>query len=507
MTVQKQMAGYDMTPERKSPAPAAPSPSSELIYQLDDTPAFAPAVFAALQHVLASFVAIITPTLIVGSALGLGAHVPYLMSMALFVSGLGTFVQAKRIGPLGSGLLCLQGTSFGFLSVILSAGFIVKGRGGNEEEILSTLFGVCFCAAFVEIFFSQFIGKLRKVITPVVTGTIICLMGLSLIKVGMTDFAGGYGAEDLGALHHLGLGALVLLTIVLLNRSSSQMLRLSAVIIALSLGFAVAWFMGRVDFAQMAEVPLVSVPQPFKYGFSFDLVAFIPIAVIFLITPLETAGDLTANSIISKQPVKGPLYLKRIRAGVLADGCNSAMAAMFNSLPMTTFSQNNGVIQLTGVASRHVALYIAAILVLLGLFPVVGAVLQLMPKPVLGGATLIMFGTVAVAGIKILTEAGLHRRNMLIVSISLGLGLGVAAVPEALSQMPEMLRNIFGSPIAIGAFSAIALNIFLPDEPQVAEDDYDPEAHLHTVLQNRQDNTNDDGLAALPGKLDPVRPS
>src|SRR5690606_25763156 len=136
---------------------------------------------------------------------------------------------------------------------------------------------------------------------------------------------------------------------------------------------------------------------------------------------------------------------------------------------------------------RHVALYIAAILVLLGLFPVVGAVLQLMPKPVLGGATLIMVGTVAVAGIKILTEAGLHRRNMLIVSISLGLGLGVAAVPEALSQMPEMLRNIFGSPIAIGAFSAIALNIFLPDEPQVAEDDYDPEAHLHTVLQNRQD--------------------
>lgn len=460
-------------------------------------------MFAALQHVLASFVAIITPTLIVGSALGLGAHVPYLVSMALFVSGLGTFVQAKRIGPLGSGLLCLQGTSFGFLSVILSAGFIVKGRGGSEEEILSTIFGVCFCAAFVEIFFSQFIGKLRKVITPVVTGTIICLMGLSLIKVGMTDFAGGYGAEDLGALHHLALGGLVLLTIVALNRSSSQMLRLSAVIIALSLGFAVAWLMGRVDFSQMAEVPLVSIPQPFKYGFSFDLVAFIPIAVIFLITPLETAGDLTANSIISKQPVKGPLYLRRIRSGVLADGCNSAMAAMFNSLPMTTFSQNNGVIQLTGVASRHVALYIAAILVLLGLFPVVGAVLQMMPKPVLGGATLIMFGTVAVAGIKILTEAGLHRRNMLIVSISLGLGLGVAGVPDALSQMPEMLRNIFGSPIAIGAFSAIALNIFLPEEPPVAEDDYDPEAHLHTVLQNRP---TEDGQPV--DKLDPAtRPS
>ncbi|SEE17662.1 xanthine permease XanP [Pseudomonas anguilliseptica] len=397
------------------------------------------------------------------------------------------------IGPVGSGLLCLQGTSFGFLSVILSAGLIVKGRGGSEEEILSTIFGVCFCAAFVEIAFSQFINKLRRAITPVVTGTIICLMGLPLIKVAMTDIAGGYGAADLGALHHLGLGGLVLVTIVILNRFPSQVVRLSAVIIGLALGFGVAWFTGKVDFANMADVPLVSIPVPFKYGFNFDWVAFVPIAVIFLITPLETAGDLTANSIISKQPVKGPLYMRRIKSGVLADGCNSAIAAMFNSLPMTTFSQNNGVIQLTGVASRHVAFYIAGILVLLGLFPAVGAVLQLMPKPVLGGATLIMFGTVAVAGIKILTEAGLHRRNVLIVAISLGLGLGVAAVPEVLSQMPDALKNIFGSPITIGAFSAIVLNIFLPEEHlQLEENDYDPEAHLHTVLQNPQDGSDAD---------------
>ena len=482
-----------MTTTRSTETTAPPVANNDLIYQLHDTPAFAPAIFAALQHVLASFVGIITPTLIVGGVRGLGAHVPYLVSMALFVSGLGTFIQAKRIGPVGSGLLCLQGTSFGFLSVILSAGFIVKGRGGSEEEILSTIFGVCFCAAFVEIAFSQFINKLRRVITPVVTGTIICLMGLSLIKVAMTDIAGGYGAADLGALHHLGLGGLVLVTIVILNRFPSQVVRLSAVIIGLVLGFGVAWFTGKVDFANMAQVPLISVPVPFKYGFNFDWVAFVPIAVIFLITPLETAGDLTANSIISKQPVKGPLYMRRIKSGVLADGCNSAMAAMFNSLPMTTFSQNNGVIQLTGVASRHVAFYIAGILVLLGLFPAVGAVLQLMPKPVLGGATLIMFGTVAVAGIKILTEAGLHRRNVLIVAISLGLGLGVAAVPEVLTQMPDALKNIFGSPITIGAFSAILLNIFLPEEHlQLEENDYDPEAHLHTVLQNPQDDSAED---------------
>ena len=494
-----------MTTNRNPHAAAPSADNNDLIYQLDDCPAFAPAIFAALQHVLASFVGIITPTLIVGSVLGLGAYVPYLVSMALFVSGLGTFVQAKRIDPIGSGLLCLQGTSFGFLSVILSAGFIVKGRGGSPEEILSTIFGVCFCAAFVEIAFSQFINKLRRVITPVVTGTIICLMGLSLIKVAMTDIAGGFGAPDLGALHHLALGGMVLGTIVVFNRFKSQAVRLSAVIIGLALGFTVAWFTGQVDFANMAEVPLVSIPVPFKYGFGFDWVAFVPIAVIFLITPLETAGDLTANSIISRQPVSGPLYLRRIKSGVLADGCNSAIAAMFNSLPMTTFSQNNGVIQLTGVASRHVAFYIAAMLVLLGLFPTVGAVLQLMPKPVLGGATLIMFGTVAVAGIKILTEAGLHRRNVLIAAISLGLGLGVAAVPEALSQMPDTLKNIFGSPITIGAFSAILLNFFLPEEHQpLAENDYDPEAHLHSVLQNPQNAEPDHQSRALNDGLSPA---
>lgn len=494
-----------MTTTSTTQAPAPSASSNDLIYQLDDRPAFVPAIFAALQHVLAAFVGIITPTLIIGNVLGLGAHVPYLVSMALFVSGLGTFVQAKRFGPIGSGLLCLQGTSFGFLSVILSAGFMVKGRGGSEEEILSTIFGVCFCAAFVEIAFSQFINKLRRVITPVVTGTIICLMGLSLIKVAMTDIAGGFGAADLGALHHLALGGLVLATIVVFNRFQSQSVRLSAVIAGLALGFGVAWYTGQVDFAQMAEVPLVSVPVPFKYGFSFDWVAFVPIAVIFLITPLETAGDLTANSIISGQPVSGPLYLRRIKSGVLADGCNSALAAMFNSLPMTTFSQNNGVIQLTGVASRYVGFYIAGILVLLGLFPAVGAVLQLMPKPVLGGATLIMFGTVAVAGIKILTEAGLHRRNVLIVAISLGLGLGVAGVPEALSQMPDALKNIFGSPITIGAFSAILLNFFLPEEHQpLAENDYDPEAHLHSVLQNPQDAEHEQPSNALKDGFSPA---
>ncbi|MGL4273043.1 MAG: uracil-xanthine permease family protein, partial [Pseudomonas paracarnis] len=276
----------------------APRPryKSDLMYGLEDRPHFTAAIFAALQHVLASFVGIITPTLIVGGVLGLESEVPYLVSMALFVSGLGTFVQARTFGPVGSGLLCLQGTSFSFISVILSAGFMVKARGGGTDEILSTIFGICFFAAFIEVVLSQFIGKLRKLITPVVTGTIITLMGLSLIKVAVTDMAGGYGASDLGAAGNMGLAALVLLTIVVLNRFNNPFLRLGSIVIGLTLGFVVAWLLGRVDMAALPQVPLISVPVPFKYGFSFDWVAFIPVAVIFLISPLEAAGDLTANS-------------------------------------------------------------------------------------------------------------------------------------------------------------------------------------------------------------------
>ncbi|ROL78088.1 xanthine permease XanP [Pseudomonas chlororaphis] len=468
-----------------APDRSTPRYKSDLIYGLEDRPHFSAAIFAALQHVLASFVGIISPTLIFGGVLGLQNETPYLISMALFVSGLGTFVQARRLGPIGSGLLCVQGTSFSFISVLLSAGLMVKGRGGSHEDILSTIFGICFCAAFIEMFLSQFIGKLRKLITPVVTGTIITLMGLSLIKVAVTDMAGGFGAPDLGAASNLSLAALVLLTIVALNRFSHPMLRLGSIVIGLTLGFVVAWLLGRVDMAAMPDVPMVSVPVPFKYGFSFDLIAFIPLAVIFLISPLEAAGDLTANSMISQQPVKGPLYIKRIKSGLLADGFNSMVAAVFNSLPMVTFAQNNGVIQLTGVASRYVAYFIAGLLVLLGLFPVIGAVLQLMPKPVLGGATLIMFGTVAVAGIKILAEAGLHRRNVLIVAISLGMGLGVAAVPEVLRELPKALHNIFESPITVGAMCAILLNIFLPEEfIELEEDEFDPEAATLKVMQD-----------------------
>ncbi len=446
---------------------AALKDSQGIIYGLNDKPPVLDSIFAALQHLLAIFVGIITPTLIIGGVLGLGKEVPYLISMSLIVSGVATFIQVKRIGPIGSGLLSIQGTSFAFLGSILAAGFIVKNAGGGPREILATIYGICFFGAFIEMFLSRFLHHLKKIITPIVTGVVVTTIGLSLIKVGITDMAGGQWLLDnkpefFGSLENLGLGFMVLVIIVIFNRSKNQFLRMSSIVIGLAIGYIVAVFMGKVDLSGLKDLPMISIPIPFKYGFKFNFTAFIPIAFIYLITTIESIGDLTATSMVSGEPIEGDLYIKRIKGGVLGDGVNSALAATFNTFPNTTFSQNNGVIQLTGVASRYIGMYIAAFLVILGLFPVIGGVFQQMPKSVLGGATIVMFATVAAAGIKIIASHTIDRRAMMIMALSFGLGLGVMMVPATLSKMPDVIQKIFGSPITTGGLTAIIANIVLP---------------------------------------------
>jgi len=444
-----------MPPETSSP--------SDLIYGLNDRPKPIPAILAAAQHVLAAFVGIITPPLIIGSTLGLTAHLPYLISMALMVSGVGTFIQARRPFGIGAGMICLQGTSFAFLGAVLSAGFLVKQRGGSPEDIMAMIFGVCFFGAAVQIVLSRFIGQLRRVITPLVTGIVITLIGISLIKVGITDLGGGFNAPDFGAPVNLALGVFVVLTIILLNRSNTPWVRLSAIIIGLALGSLAAWFSGKLVPQALPDLPLISVPMPFRFGFNFDWSAFLPIALIYLISSIETVGDLTANCMTARQPISGPSYISRLKGGVLGDGVSCMIAATFSAFPNTTFAQNNGVIQLTGVASRYVGLYIGVLLFCLGLFPLIGAVLQQIPKPVLGGATLVMFGSVAAAGVRILAQAPLDRRSMLIIATSFGVGLGIAAQPDLLHLMPSLVQNLFDSAITSGGLTAIVLCLLLPE--------------------------------------------
>jgi xanthine permease XanP len=436
---------------------------SELIYQLDDKPPVLEAFFAAIQHLLASFVGIVTPTLIIGSVLGLQEHIPYLISMALIASGIGTFIQAYKPFGIGAGMLCVQGTSFAFLGAILGAGFIARDAGGGPEEIIALITSLCFVGAFVQIGLSQFIPRLRKIVTPLVTGIVITSIGISLIKVGMTDLAGGLNSPDFGSSANLMLGFFVIAVIVLMNISSNNWVRLSSIVVGLIAGFGLAAFTGMLAPGDLLPSAAISLPIPFKYGFNFELAAFIPLAVIYIISSVETTGDITANCIISGQPITGERYIQRIKSGVLGDGINSMIAAVLNSFPNTTFSQNTGVIQLTGIASRHIGMYIAGILVLLGLFQGVGDMLQQIPKPVLGGATLVMFGTVAAAGIKILASEYIDRRKMIIIAVSLGLGLGLTLVPDVFSKTPELVQNIFSSAAATAGLSAMLLSLLLPE--------------------------------------------
>ncbi|CAK9886406.1 MAG: Xanthine permease XanP [Candidatus Erwinia impunctatus] len=439
---------------------------SPLLWGLEQPIGPVPGFFSALQHVMAGLVGIITPPLIISAALGLGAYLPWLISMSLLASGIGTFLQANRVFGVGAGMICMQGTSFAFLGVTIAGGLWVKGQGGTPEDIMAMLFGVNFIAAWVPAIVSRFVHLLRRVFTPIVTGTVITLIGLSLIKVSIINWSGGHNATDFASMSNIGLGAFTLAIIVLLSCAKNQWLRLAAIVIGMAAGCIVAWLTGHFH-------PVLTIdtwfrpPALFPFGFQFNLAIFLPIALVSLVCILEAVGDLTANSLISRQPIEGKAFRSRLQGGILADGVSCMIAAMLCAFPNTIFAQNNGVIQMTGVASRFVGRYIGILLIFLGLFPPFGEALRQIPLPVLGGATLVMFGCVVAAGIRIITQTPLGRREMLIVGIAFGIGLGNEAVPEFLAHFPPMVKTLFGSAATSGGLIAVLLSLIMPEEKKV----------------------------------------
>lgn len=446
---------------------AADAASSELILGLDERPPPLLGMLAALQHLLAIIVPIVTPGLLICQALGVSSRdTNLIVSMSLVISGIATFVQCRRFGPFGAGLLIVQGTSFNFVGPLIAGGALMVKQGTPVEAVMAAIFGVVVAGSFIEMGVSRVLPFVKRLITPLVTGIVVLMIGLTLIKVGLISMGGGYAAMANGSFangENLVLSGVVLAIIVLLNRVSVVWMRSAAIVIALGVGYALAGAMGRLDFTGMHEAPLFQVPTPLHFGLGFSWSLFIPMIVIYLVTSLEAIGDVTATSKVSRQPVEGPLWMQRIKGGVLVNGANSLLAGIFNTFPSSIFAQNNGVIQLTGIASRHVGVWIALFLVLLGLFPTVAGVIQAVPEPVLGGAAMVMFGAVAAAGINILASVTLDRRALLVIAISLALGLGVSQVPEFLAHMPSAVRNVLESGVATGGLCALLLNWFLPD--------------------------------------------
>lgn len=430
-------------------------------YGLNSRPSPPVALAVGLQHLLAMFGGLITAPLLVALGMGLDANeTGYLISSALVVSGFATALQVSRIWRIGSGLLSVQGTSFTFIGPLI---YIYQTRVGDlgSEAALGLIFGTSAVCALIMMVLSNFIERLRNVLTPNVAGVTIVLLGLTLIWTTLGNLQRSYtdsGNDPL--VLFLGVGVFIL--VLLLSRSSSSWLRMSSVIVGLAVGFVAAVLLGQVDTSVLASAEPYFVPRLLGFTLSVDWVSVLVLLPIFVVSATESVGDLTATASLSGLPVGDRSFWQRIRGGILADSVNSFVAALFGTFPNTTFSQNNGVIRLTGVSSRYVGFYVAGLLVIIGFIPAVAALIQTLPGSVLYGATLLMFIMVLVSGWKVITSRETSRRDHVLVAIALISGLALGQIGPTLTGLPNALRNFISFPVSSGAFVALLLELAIP---------------------------------------------
>ena len=428
-----------------------------LMYGVNDNPSLAKKILFGIQHIFAAFGGIIVVPLVIASALGLDAKTTTtLISATILASGLATIIQAKGVGKVGSRVACIMGTDFTFVSPSISVGSVLGLPG---------IIGATILGAFLEIILIFFIKPLMKFFPPLVTGTVVCLIGLTLLPVAIDWAAGGSGAADYGDLKNIGVAAFVLVVTLILNRSKKGIISSASILIGMVIGYIVCIPLGMVDFNEVKEASWISIPRIFEYGVTFDFKALIAFLPAYFVTTIETVGCLKAVGESSNIEMKE----EQIGAGVLADGVGSIIGGIVGSFPNTSFSQNVGVISLTKVASKYVAVMAGIILVTLGFLPKIAALVTQIPQPVLGGVGIVMFGTVAAAGIKTLSKVKLTERNLLIIAISIGLGLGVTFRPDFIAKLPESIKMVFSSGISLGTIAALVLNLVLKED-KVSED-------------------------------------
>ena len=443
-------------------------PSSLLAAGLYDRPRPPLAAFIALQHVLAMIGGIATAPLLIALGLGLGAEdTAYLIASALTVSGAATLVQVCRIGHIGSGLLSVQGTSFTFIGPIIYAHDIAT-ESMSSAEALGGIFGAAAVLSVAMIVLSQFIERLRNVVTANVAGVTVLLLGLTLVWTTLANLYREASSAEAERELVIALATLVFVTIAALARSRKPWLRLCSVLAGLSLGMLVAGALGQIDTHALQDLPALFVPEFARWPLSINIDALIILAPIFIVSATESIGDLSATAKLSGIHTGSDDYWRRLRGGITAGGVNSLLASLLSTFPNTTFSQNNGVIRLTGVASRYVGLYVAAILVLLGLSPVVAGLFQIMPGAVLYGATLLLFLMVAYAGYRLLVDHGAGRRDWIIVGVAIAGGLLLGRYGNTLDGLPESVINVISFPVSSGAFIAMLLEVTLPQSKETA---------------------------------------
>ena len=456
----KRPAGTIVLPKReRKQAKVTPKPESTLIYQVDDKPGFVLMTLLGFQNILTAFGGIVAVPLVISGMAGFGvADTSYMISAALLGSGVVSIIQSKGIGPkwfrVGAGLPTIMGTDFGFVG---PANAVINTMGGG----IAGYFGGTMMGAVLEIILSYFIKPLMKFFPPVVTGTVISLMGLTLMPVAFDWVAGGVGAANYGSPLNLAIATIVFLLIVLLNHYGSVKIGPAAVLIGIVAGYVMCIPLGMVDFNQVAQANWFAMPQLFKYGVNFDLKFAIPFISGYLVTVIETVGVMQTIGAVTETKLTD----EDIANGVRADGVGSFIGPAMGSGPVATFSQNAGLIPLTRNASRSVAITAGVLLMAMSFLPKFATLVSIMPMAVLGGAGVLMFGNVAASGVKSLSRVNFDNRNLVIVAAGLGVGLGVSFRPEIVAGLPGILGGLFSSGISAGTIVTLVLNIILKETP------------------------------------------
>ena len=433
----------------------------ENMYRLEGKVPLGDAIPLGMQHVLAMYAGNLAPLLVVTSVLNMDMTIKVtLLQNAMFVAGLITLIQLYPIWRIGSGLPVVMGTSSGFIPVSLGVG---------AQFGYGAIMGASLIGGIIEFLLGFIIKPLRKILPHAVTGTVVLILGISLIGVGIQFVGGGVGMQGdptFGAIKSISIALIVFLVIVLLKQFSKGFLSVSAILIGIIVGYIISIFMGMVDFSEISKAAWFSIPKPIfmidGIEYSFHIEAIVPFILVYLATTVETIGD---NTGIAVGGLGRDITDEELSGAVHADGFGSAFATLFGVMPNTSFSQNVGLVAMTKIVNRFVLMTGAIFLILCAFIPKLGAIVASIPNCVLGGAVILMFAMISISGLNLLIEDGkISDRTGLIVASSCAIGLGLSYCPEVMQYLPQWFQNMFSQAIVGGFVTAIILNIVLPKE-------------------------------------------
>lgn len=431
--------------------------SVENIYQLDGRVPVSRAIPFGLQHILAMFVANMAPIIIVAGASGVsGSKLAMLIQSAMLIAGIGTLIQLFPIGRVGSGLPIVMGISFTFVSIFCYIG-VNYGYGA--------IMGAVLIGGLIEGILGLFAKYWMKLIAPIVSASVVTAIGFSLLSVGSTSFGGGSGSEDFGSAKNWILGSVTLLCCILFHIFAKSYFKQLSVLFGLIVGYLIAIPMGMVDFSSLSGTSVIALPHLLPFKMEFHPNAILSAVLIFLVSATETIGDTEA---LANSGLNRSASTKEISGSLACDGFISSLSSLFGCLPITSFSQNVGLVAMTKVVNRFTIATGAIIMILAGIFPIFGSVLATLPDAVLGGCTIMMFGTIVVSGLQMIGKCGYSQRNITIVALSLSIGIGFTQVPDLFAIFPKIIETVFAENcVAVVFLVAVLLNLVLPKNMDV----------------------------------------